>query len=363
MSRAFLLRTAIALSAVAAACCRADLSIVASHRIDPGGGRYTAFPAIYWLDDGKTVAFDVTARYRRSHHDANGEPISLLSSDCGTSWRAGAVHLPPRLFADTEGADYRLVTAKAWKPLKEGEAASEGTYVWRENGKAYVAIGVVEKTTHDSGRTWQLKDLPVPRHAMLMNYNIASNVQTSRGTRMTALYFKEGPQSPTRVLVAIRKRAESNWRFVQVPEADDGSTGFNETALVELPDGRVAALMRPDPDTIGDLFLSVSDDEGATWSTPRKTAIHGYPASAVMDGRHLVVTVGNRRANPMSIDAYLLDPKTLSVEKRLSLDSAQGNAADFGYPVSIACKDRLLTTYYLPGPNGSAFAKILTWKY
>ena len=77
-----------------------------------------------------------------------------------------------------------------------------------------------------------------------------------------------------------------------------------------------------------------------------------------------MVTVGVRRAVPFAIEVYVLNPDILLTDKRIRLDTVKGkNPSDFGYPVTLACKDNLVTTCYVPGSAGVAYSKVLVWKY
>jgi hypothetical protein len=68
--------------------------------------------------------------------------------------------------------------------------------------------------------------------------------------------------------------AELTWKLGQARPIDPerSSRGLDENALVELPDGRIAALCRGDnsmyPDRAGYKWLIVSSDDGESWSEP-----------------------------------------------------------------------------------------------
>jgi len=247
-------------------------TILAKHEIDSGTGHYTAFPNIYTLDDKGQLGFSVTARNSRSHHDSTGERIALVSADCGISWQPTKFLPPEKVFANRQKDVYTRIVANGWRVLGKGELVPDGAYVYSENGKSFIAQGVVEKRSLDNGRSWKISPQSVPKHAVLMNYNLASNLHTSQGTRITAVYYREKNISRGKVLIARKSEEDINWSFVTLPNGNDWpNVGFDETALSELPDGRIIAFMRPDPDNIAYLFYSISNDKGKTWSKPTKT--------------------------------------------------------------------------------------------
>ena len=73
---------------------------------------------------------------------------------------------------------------------------------------------------------------------------------------------------------------------------------FHEPGVTRLHDGRLIALLRVSrrPNRYDNLWFAWSDDDGASWSRPRRTNIWGYPADVtqLQDGRVLAV-YGYRR--------------------------------------------------------------------
>ncbi len=74
---------------------------------------------------------------------------------------------------------------------------------------------------------------------------------------------------------------------------------LNETSITRLPSGRILALMRQAPCMDG-LFKAYSDDDGRTWSTPRPIGLYGEAPSlkVLPDGRVLAIYRGMIRKNP-----------------------------------------------------------------
>src|SRR5438876_2329076 len=97
-------------------------------------------------------------------------------------------------------------------------------------------------------------------------------------------------------------RGELTWRLGQplniAPELS--SRGLDENALVELRDGRIAAVCRGDnsafPDQPGYKWLSFSHDDGQTWSAPVPLpATAGDPLESGANGSALFRSIKNGR--------------------------------------------------------------------
>lgn len=124
-----------------------------------------------------------------------------------------------------------------------------------------------------------------------------------------------------------------------------------EAALERLPSGRLlAALRRCYPEGAHDTWLSESDDDGYTWSEPRRvTERTQHPADLVLlaDGRILLV-FGHRRV-PFGVRALISrdEGKTWDYDNTLVLAS-EGIDADCGYPGVVQLDDgHIVVAYYI----------------
>lgn len=340
-----------------------SVEIVSKYEVTDGGSnRYAAFPSLFYLSDGKSLGFSVVARNIISHHDARGEQINLLSSNCGASWGKTETLPPAAIFLGNKSDEYLRIKAIGWKVESKESLSKTDVFFRQEHGQVYSSIGVVEQKSLDGGKSWFSKQNPlVPKHAVIMNYNESSNVKMSSGSHITALYYKSMPLDKSQVLFAISSATGSDFKFVTLPNPADG-VGLDETAIAELPNGDVVAFSRPDPDKVGYLYYSLSHDGGETWSVPVRTEVFGYPASLVVSGDRLVVTVGVRRVKPYSIDVYVFSQKGMNMTEHFKLATELGNnASNFGYPITLKCQNLFVTTYYREA-NGAVGPVILTWK-
>jgi len=139
------------------------------------------------------------------------------------------------------------------------------------------------------------------------------------------------------------------WKRFSTP----GPKRFNETGLARLAGGRLVAAMRTNSPQ--DVWLTASDDDGKTWSEPKKLtsgSVHPADLVALPDGRVLLVT-GYRVAPEFGVRALVGD-KTGQFDGAGSVPLVtDATNTDCGYPSSVLLKDgRVLTVYYSVGVNG-----------
>jgi hypothetical protein len=131
------------------------------------------------------------------------------------------------------------------------------------------------------------------------------------------------------------------------------SAGFNETTLIDLPDGRLLAFMRQAGRAVG-VWQTESTDGGFTWSQPRQlTKPHQHPADVtLLQSGDLLLTYGNR-INGLAVGAMLSSDlgRTWGWEERVVLakntlvlkDKTWG---DCGYPTTVQMDDGTINTLY-----------------
>lgn len=333
---------------------------------------YACFPGLMRLPDGALFTSFGT-RVRRSHIDGTGGGAAYTSRDGGRTWQPVAKGVTHPLFLRRDGG-MTYATAYGWR-----EVPSERAREFREQGLTVrdVRPGVVAYLSGAysflrRGGEEKGKRTPIvtPPGLSLMNYNSAALCVTRTGVRLNAIYgrHKDGGRSTSFVL-----RSDDDgetWKLVTiakpVTDAKEGEIGFDETALAELPDGRVMAMMRPDPDRHGYLYQSVSDDGGKTWGRPVKTPMWGYPAHllALRDGR-LLCSYGYRRA-PMGIRACLSRDggRTWDIGREFVLRAdGKRSGSDLGYPLTTELEDgTLLTIYYFTCGDGITHIAATRWK-
>lgn len=315
-------------------------------------GVYAAFPGLFKAEDG-TLVVTFTTRVTESHYDMTGGSKSLISKDGGQTWQEpDHIYLNPAY--KTRDGRYVIPAPNSWRETTADNAAkltAAGVTVNQSNGKYYYATGASLTISKDKGRTWTKKDLQLPQHSLLMGYNVASNLKTSKGIRLQAVYGKIKSTEKDRTFLL---RSDESGRSWQLRALSTYYSGFNETALVETRDGSVLAMMRSNPDLDGYLYSAVSKDSGYTWSTPKKTKIWGYPASLYrLPDNRILCLYGYRKA-PMGIRAVILASDYVNIDgnEMILRDDAVGSVANVGYPVVVESQGKLVVAYYITGQDG-----------
>jgi hypothetical protein len=265
-------------------------------------------------------------------------------------------------------------TAYGWREApkeREAEFRARGLTVRdvRPGVVAYLsgAYGFLRRGGEEKGKRTPIPTLP---DLSLMNYNSAALCVTRAGARLNAIYGRQKDGGISTCFVLRSADDGETWELVTVakPVADakEGKTGFDETALAETPDGRVIAMMRPDPDRHGHLWQSVSGDGGKTWSQPVKTPMWGYPAHLlVLRNGHVLCSYGYRRA-PMGIRACLSRDggRTWDIEREFVLRAdGKRSGSDLGYPLTTELEDgTLLTLYYFTCGDGITHVAATRWR-
>lgn len=136
-----------------------------------------------------------------------------------------------------------------------------------------------------------------------------------------------------------------------------GNVDFAEPALTCLPDGRLVAMIREERKKEC-LWIATSDDEGETWTLPKRTGIWGFPADLLpLKSGKLLCTYGYRRP-PYGVRACLSHDGGATWDYRNELIIRNdGIGPDVGYPSSVQLDDgSIFTAYYLSeAPEGGEF--------
>ena len=310
-------------------------------------GSYAAFPNLFYVS-GKPneLGLTVVDRDNVSHHDATGKEIRLSSDDCGETWvDAGTILQNPAYSSDAEVSDAKAV---GWIETPKSKSGDLNASLGKEGNRLFYAKGAVSRTSSDGKKNWVQKDIELPEHVLAMNYNLASKLFTKNGVGLVAIYIKPKVGDRDNVIYLRKDRDFGEWSFVD-PKYNSNfvNMGFDETALVQLPDGRILALMRPDPDDVGYLYYSLSQDQGLSWSVPIKSKMKGFPASAIVLGNRVLVFTAVRYAKPMAIKSYLLDGESFNILDEKTLATTKGERLmDFGYPIVLSCGNNIVYSYY-----------------
>lgn len=272
------------------------------------------------LSTGEIVAVFNEERYP-FHHDS-GQTLITRSSDGGVSWAEPEVVLP---WTDTTGNwdcgicelhDGSLIVnltitaffQRGVKPEQPSWRSDPWTKRWGDWTWAFKTqgwIGTFVLKSHDKGATWST---PVPCNVRPLKH-AGCRVgcwQLPSGSLLMGLYGRirgygeEGEGETTRSALIRSDDGGSNWEYFSTLAYDPASIiDYEEPAIVRLKDGRLVCFMRTHVNPSGDaknMVMTVSSDDGFSWTPPKWTNIWGYPADlvALADGRYLMV-YGYRR--------------------------------------------------------------------
>jgi len=206
--------------------------------------------------------------------------------------------------------------------------------------------GVYIMSSKDKGKTWSK---PERSPAIYSFYNgkgavspYGKIIQLKDGTVVMAVYFEFFDGRGNESDIFRSRDGGKTWG-----EPSRLGEHFNETAVLELPDGNLLAAMRSEKG--GHIAVTRSGDAGKTWSQPvQVTKDLEHPADLILlKGGEVLMTYGERNA-PMGARAVLSRDggKTWDMEKKIILEEASLNT-DCGYPSSVeTAGGQIVSLYY-----------------
>ena len=248
-----------------------------------------------------------------------------------------------------------LVSSYAWMILPE-----EGWDHVREGGGHLVYswpitfLGGYLVRSRDDGRTWQGPIVPPQLEEQITYFPGISIPAMNRGAMVQArdgcLYWavschpKENPKRTQLELLVSEDRGTTWTHRSQI--ASDERVVFNETSMIETPNGDLVCLVR----TAGfdDHGVVVrSTDKGRTWQPWQDMGVIGHPYHALNLPDGQVFLVYGYRHQPYGIRARVLDPECTRFDGDEIVLREDGGSGDLGYPWSCLTADgRILSVYY-----------------
>jgi len=268
-------------------------------------GVFALFPSLVRLEDGR-LATRFHARIRASPTDPTGGQMTLVSSDEGHHWTPTDEPLPDPSTRTQDGRRVSFGTVPGqlvpaaevewhYAPIAEKARLQKEGRLVAEVTTSLVAWRVPEvwvNTSFDNGKTWQKRELPIPRD--IKSLALFSTLRTKHGLWLASFNGSRrlGPDDRRYAEVYFLRSEDDgkNWRFVYL--TPDGmkqpSPAPSQTTVIDLPNGDLLAMLRT---SRGNLYRSFSKDLGKTWSYPEDTGIEGSPADLAVlpDGRVLCI--------------------------------------------------------------------------
>ncbi len=272
------------------------------------------------LASGDIVAVFNEERYPY-HHDS-GQTLIVRSSDGGKTWSKPDIVLP---WTETTGnwdcgicelGDGTLIVnltitgffKRGVKPEQPSWSSSPYTREWGDWTWAFKTqgwLGTYVLKSSDGGRTW---DAPIPCNVRPLKHGGCRSGcwQLPSGALLMGLYGRirgygeEGEGESTRSALIRSDDNGNNWEYYSTIAYDAASIiDYEEPAILRLKDGRLVCFMRTHVNPSSDaknMVMTVSEDDGFSWTLPKWTNIWGYPADLITlhDGRYLMV-YGYRR--------------------------------------------------------------------
>jgi len=353
-------------------------------------GKYAAFPSVVkGPDDQLWVSFGWNTT--RSHYGkaAGGKTggEAYYSPDGGQTWfqRGKDSEFKPRPddiggFALSDGTMFNV-----WPQMhevlpasKKEELVKRGIAVKEWPGGHISACYRVKMWMRKPGAAQSTQTyVSLPNFASMAGFGMG--VALPNDVVLKPVYGRTKIDDPeTRMWVLRSEDRENHWELIDV--AYDGKHSFNEAELLALPNGRVLAMIRADGGTHevplherGFLWQCYSDDQGKTWSQPKRTDIWGYPPHLLaLKGGDVLCTYGYRR-RPYGIRACFSRDggKTWDTEHEVILrrdalskgpGPGRGGIGDLGYPKTVELRDgTLMTVYYITLDDGVTHVAATHW--
>lgn len=301
-----------------------------------GGGH---FPVACMLKNGEIA---VVLRGGAPHIGVKGRLDLVTSLDGGQSWSAPRTVVSSpfdnRNPAFGQLSDGTLVLA--YVTVKEGY---DKTGLRMKEGARDTTGGVFVIRSSDAGKTW------TPPYTIDMTgvsgfSPFGKIIQLADGTALMAVYGGFGASGASESHLYRSHDQGKTWG-----DASRIAAGYDETALLLLPDGRLLAALRSSGK--GEhIAITSSSDQGRTWSEPRAmTHDAEVPGDliALRDGT-VVFAYGERGVQPFGVRALVSHDGGITWDENHRVIVAGDSPNwDTGYPSSVELKDgRILTIYY-----------------
>jgi hypothetical protein len=338
--------------------------------------------SIIRLDDGRLMlGFNIE---RGRHHSDSGQSCFVLSSDGGRSWDAATFNVVwpwtehignwDCAFAQVANGDIlvhtRVCSFIAPSALAGGADQSLGGPPPGRSERLKRQTGYAIVRSSDRGASWAT---PTPVNTSpiadggLFPYTCGGSgaghiVELPDGGLLMPLHgtfsgdFTRPGGETTRCFVLRSDDGGHNWEYWATIAYDPGHIlGWAEPGMTRLRSGRLVCLMRTSarPNRFDNMWVTHSDDDGASWAPPRRTGLWGYPADVLelADGR--VLAVYGYRKHPWGTRGCVsADGTSWDIAGEFTI--REGGAADasfplywhIAYPTATQCADGTIVCAY-----------------
>ncbi len=335
---------------------------------------YSAFPSIVARPDGELVCSFRRAPSRRylwgaggdRHTDANSYLVSVRSQDGGETWTSPPQLLYAHAFGGSQDPcllqmrDGGLLCASYGWALMPPEALKAIPNLFHGGGFGF--LGGYLLTSGNGGASWEGPIYPpsVPGNVSvsalngpLPAYNRGALLERKDGALLWAV-ARHDALAPARTSVHLMRSSDQgrDWEY-EGPIAADPKIAFNETSLVETPDGVTVAFLRTENNG-GKAAMALSRDGGKSFEPWQDLGWVGYPLQATrLSGGGILLVYGYRTA-PFGVRARLVadDLSDVRTAPEIVLRD-DGGTTDLGYPWAVERPDgSVLVVYYINVADG-----------
>ena len=294
------------------------------------------------------------------HVGVTGRLDAVRSTDGGRTWGA------PVMIVDSEADDRNPAVGQAPDGTVVLAYHAQGSYEADGSWSRHLRrVQMRVMRSHDGGVTWEapqpLGYAPLEKHSAYGHI-----VNLPDGTMLLPIYGSGIGGAEKERDHAYILRSTDNGQTWDAPSLI--AEGYNETALLPLPNGDLLSAMRSDEQ---DRLLAVcrSSDGGRTWGEPAPvTGAQEHPADLTLLSSGWILMVFGVRHDPFGVQARVSRDNGESWGERLIVCDDLGEN-DLGYPSTVRLGDRLVTAYYSaprwwnePDYRGEgAFARVLRY--
>ena len=272
------------------------------------------------------------------HVGITGRLDAVRSFDSGKTWGT------PTVIVDTEVDDRNPAVGLALDATVVLAYHAQGSY--NEDGSWSSDLRRVQMRvtrSHDGGTTWEVSQ-PL-NYAPMEKHSAYGRICTlTDGTMLLPIYGDAIGATVGTGDCAYILRSDDNGQTWGAPTLI--AAGYNETALILLPNGDLVAAMRSD-DQRACLAVSRSADGGLTWTDPiLVTNAREHPADLTLLSNGWVILFFGVRHEPFGVQARISKDSGRTWDERHLIVCNDLGPNDLGYPSTVKIGDQLVTAYY-----------------
>lgn len=295
----------------------------------------------------------------------NGRVCTIRSSDGGKAWGEQQV------ISEQHYEDHRDPSVIQ---LRDGTLLMQYIHSDRYDTTTGVVLPADETNYHihvlrsfDGGHNWEKKPIEIDHAPFATAIAECKCLELPSGRILMPLDNVAPQGAPKAAAVFASDDKGASWRYLSTICEVDAETGYPpwpcEPSLARTGSGRIVAMIRTQPPRGGNLWQSISEDEGLTWSAPREIPLFDGGRGDLLllsDGR-LLCSIGYRGDfgyghKPGQRKSSALETNGIRVSMSDDEGESWGPARvlrddfpndDMGYPSSVELDDgRVLTVYW-----------------